>query len=385
MSYAAPYAGLRVVDLSQGVAGPYCAMLLAQYGADVIKVEPPEGDWARLLGRVHGDHTAFSIAANLGKRAIVLDLKNAADKARLWQLIESADVFLEGFRPGVIERLGFAYPAAAARNPGLLYLSVSGYGQTGPLSAKPAMDPILQAFSGLMASNPDKDGAPLRIAPIIIDMVTALYGFQALAPALYARRELDEGRYMEVSLMQGAANLQVVRMMQTHLLGHEPQSPSAPSGAFACREGYILVVAIRHREFATLCRLLGLDDLADDPRFATVLERVEHGAMINRRIGEAFAKRTAAEWCAILTEAGLQNEQVLDYLEFLRHPQVAATGLISWLDQPGLDEPVPLPNPPGTPRLKPNGRLALSPTLGQHTDDILAALAATGEPWHAAR
>ena len=149
MSYEQPYAGVKVIDLSQGVAGPYCAMLLAQYGAEVIKVEPLEGgDWSRGLGVKYGDQTAYSIPCNLGKRSIALDLKSAAGRDVLWRLIAGADVFVQGFRPGVIERLGFGYAAVTEREPRILYVSVSGFGQTGPLAERPAMDPVLQAFTG---------------------------------------------------------------------------------------------------------------------------------------------------------------------------------------------------------------------------------------------
>ena len=138
MSHEKPYAGLRVIDLSQGIAGPYCAMLLAQHGADVIKVEPPEGDWARVLGPRYGSHTAFSVVGNLGKRGIVLDLKQEGDKETLRRLLRTADVFMEGFRPGVAARLGFDFETVKTLAPGIIYVSVSGFGQTGPLSAKPA-------------------------------------------------------------------------------------------------------------------------------------------------------------------------------------------------------------------------------------------------------
>ncbi len=194
MSYEAPFAGLKVVDLSQGVAGPYCGMLLAQHGANVIKVEPTgEGDWARTLGKRYGDQSAYSIPANLGKRSIALDLKSAEGKDVLWRLIAGADVLLEGFRPGVLERLGFGYDAVSEREPRMLYLSVSGFGQTGPLSGRPAMDPVLQAFTGLMVDNKGEDGIPHRVPFIVIDMSTALYAFQALSAALYARRDEPRG------------------------------------------------------------------------------------------------------------------------------------------------------------------------------------------------
>src|ERR1700733_6030617 len=180
MSYAAPYAGLKVVDLSQGVAGPYCAMLLAQYGANVIKVEPTEtGDWSRGLGVIYGDHTAYSIPSNLGKRSIALDLKSSEGRDVLWRLIAGADVFLQGFRPGVIERMGFAYDTVSEREPRILYLSVSGFGQTGPLAERPAMDPVLQAYTGMMSENRGQDGIPHRIPFILFEMSTPLFSMCA--------------------------------------------------------------------------------------------------------------------------------------------------------------------------------------------------------------
>lgn len=371
MSYSMPYAGLRVVDLSQGVAGPYCAMLLAQYGAEVIKVEPPEGDWSRILGSPIGDHTAYSIAANLGKRSVVLDLKRDTDRTRLWRLIERADVFLEGFRPGVIERLGFDYPRVSQRNKRLLYVSISGFGQVGPLAAKPAMDPVLQAFTGFMMANTDANGKPQRAGPIVVDMATALYAYQAVASALFARERLDEGRKIEVSLMQAAANLQVIRMMQAHLLGHQPRAGTAPSGVFACSDGYIQIVVLKQKDFVEVCRILDLPALASDPRFANQAGRMEHATEIGERVAERLAGERATHWCERFTEAGIQNERVLDYPEFLAHPQVAANAVVSWLQQPGLDRPVPVTNPPGLPVLQSGTRLAHAPLKGEHSDEIL--------------
>src|SRR3990167_11298099 len=204
MSYDAPFAGLKVVDLSQGIAGPYCAMLLAQHGAEVIKVEGiGEGDWARTLGVHYGSHSAFSIIGNMGKRSLSVDLKSEAGKDVVWRLLKDADVFLEGFRPGVIKRLGFDYEAVSARVPRLLYVSISGFGQTGPLAERPAMDPVLQAYPGMMAENRCEDGIPHRVPVIVVDMSTALYAFQAVSAALYARRDENGGRYIDVSLVQG--------------------------------------------------------------------------------------------------------------------------------------------------------------------------------------
>jgi len=199
MSYDAPFAGLKVVDLSQGIAGPYAGMLLAQYGADVIKVEPPEGDWARALGRRYGDLSAFVIAANLGKRAIVLDLKAEEGRATLRRLVASADVFLESFRPGVAARLGFGYPDVAALSPRVIYLSVSGFGQTGPDAERPGVDTVFQAFTGLMSMNRGIDGIPHRVGVIVMDMATALSGTGPTYVFLLMEALVDAGVHLGFS------------------------------------------------------------------------------------------------------------------------------------------------------------------------------------------
>jgi crotonobetainyl-CoA:carnitine CoA-transferase CaiB-like acyl-CoA transferase len=267
MSYDAPFAGLKVVDLSQGIAGPYCAMLLAQYGADVIKVEGiGEGDWARTLGTRYGSHSAYSIIGNLGKKSIAVDLKSEAGKQVVWRLLKGADIFLEGFRPGVIQRLGFDYKSVAAREPRLLYLSISGFGQTGPLSSRPAMDPVLQAYTGLMNENRGEDGIPHRVPVIVVDMSTALYAFQALSAALYARRDETRGRYIDVSLMQAATALQSIRLMACHLEGGVMKPGGAPGGVFKIADGWMSLLAFNDRDWRILCKAMQTPALADDPR-----------------------------------------------------------------------------------------------------------------------
>ena len=169
MSYEAPFAGLRVLDVSQGIAAPYAAMLLAQYGADVVKVEPPGGDWSRMLGARHGDHTAFSLSANLGKRSIALDLASDEGRRVVRRLAARADVFVESFRPGGAARLGVGYEDVAALSPRIVYLSVSGFGQTGPERDRPAVDTVVQAFTGLMAVNKGAAGSPHRVGTIVMD------------------------------------------------------------------------------------------------------------------------------------------------------------------------------------------------------------------------
>ena len=373
MSYDAPFAGLKVIDLSQGIAGPYCAMLLAQHGANVIKVEGiGEGDWARTLGTRHGNHSAFSIIGNLGKRSIAIDLKADAGKQVLWRLLQGADVFLEGFRPGVITRLGFDYAAVSAREPRLLYLSISGFGQSGPLAERPAMDPVLQAYTGLMMENRGEDGIPHRVPVIVVDMSTGLYAFQGLSAALYARRDETRGRYLDASLMQAATALQSIRLMACHLEGGTMKLGGAPGGVFRIADGWMSIVAINERDWRALCKAMDLPDLADDPRFNSAANRLANDVALYAVVRPALAARPWAEWSRRLTEARLMHERLNSYAEFLEQPQVQETGLIQWLAQAGPNRPVPVPVLPGqlppidgTPR-------ATAPVTGQHTRTILA-------------
>jgi crotonobetainyl-CoA:carnitine CoA-transferase CaiB-like acyl-CoA transferase len=372
MSYDAPFAGLKVVDLSQGIAGPYCAMMLAQYGADVIKVEGlGEGDWARTLGVRYASHSAFSIIGNLGKRSLAVDLKADAGKEIVWRLLKGADVFLEGFRPGVIKRLGLDYESVSAREPRLLYLSVSGFGQSGPLSERPAMDPVLQAYTGLMIENRGEDGIPHRVPVIVVDMSTALYAFQAVSAALYARRDQPRGRKIEVSLMQSAAALQSIRLMACHLEGGAMKPGGAPAGVFQTADGWMSILAMNDRDFRALCAAMEKPALADDPRFATAQLRLANDAALYAVVRPAIAARSSAHWSERLTTARLMHERLNSYADFLEQPHVKESGLIQWLAQAGLDRPVPVPALPGMPPQLDGTPRGTAPVAGQHTGEIL--------------
>lgn len=369
MSYDAPFAGLKVVDLSQGVAGPYCGMLLAQHGADVIKVEPTgEGDWSRTLGKRYGMHTAYSIPTNLGRRSIALDLKSVEGKAVLWRLLEGADVLLEGFRPGVLDRLGFGYAAVSSREPRILYLSISGFGQTGPLAGRPAMDPVLQAFSGLMIDNKGEDGIPHRVPFVVIDMSTALYAFQALSAALYARRDEARGKRIEVSLLQTAGAMQVIRMMMVYLEGERVRR-SMPSGVFKTADGWLQFLVVRNSQWVALCGVLGVPQLATDARFIDDDARVRNEAELMAIVRPAIAEKPTAYWSERLREADIMHERLNTFREFLRQPQAA--NLISWLHLDDAPEPLPVPNVAGLAPFANGTPRGTTPVLGQHTVEIL--------------
>jgi crotonobetainyl-CoA:carnitine CoA-transferase CaiB-like acyl-CoA transferase len=374
MSYDAPFAGIKVVDLSQGIAAPYAGMLLAQYGATVTKVEVLDGgDWVRVSAPEPGGNTALSVMGNLGKQSIGLDLKSPAGCDVLWRLLEGADVFMEGFRANVIGRLGFGYEAVSARHPRILYLSMSGFGQTGPYAERPAMDPVLQAFSGFMAENRDLNGRPINIASIPVDMITALYAFQALSAALYARRDEPRGRYIEASLMQGAAWLNTYAMLQRVIFNGDPPGARAHRSVYPTADGWILVLVAGRRGWADFCHALEEPALAHDIRFNTVKARVAHSADMVPILSEILSRRPNAHWRSRFTEYGVMHSVVNDSLDALRDPHVQATGLFSYLVQPGLAAPMPIPSIPGAPPLESGTRRGTAPLAGADTDAILTA------------
>ena len=265
-----------------------------------------------------------------------------------------------------------------AVNPSLIYVSISGFGQVGPFREKPAMDAILQAFTGFMSENHGRDGLPHRTPTVVVDMSTGLYAQQAVAAALFSRamghsKDGGSGRRINASLMEGAANLQSIRMMSAAREGRF-LAGSAPGGTYATRDGYIQIGAVKNHEFQGLCKALGLTEIGADPKFATNSDRLAHAAFLIESVASVLETRTAAEWRVVLTEAGLQNEVVQTYGEFVRHPQAEASGVITWTLQQGSDEPWATPNPPGVAPLRPGTRQALAPNRGEHTRAVLSEL-----------
>ena len=376
MDWDAAFAGVKVIDLTGGVAGPSCAMMLAQHGANVIKLETPHGggDWSRILGRTYEDHSAFSVYGTLGKRSVAVDLKTPEGKEILWRLIKGADIFMEGFRPGTMKRYGFDYPAVSAKEPGILYYSISGFGQTGPMAGRPAMDPVLQAFIGIVNENRgEHDKHPHRIAISLIDMFTGLLGFQALSTSLFvqARQKMKQGRYLEASLMQGGAMLSVIRMIAQYLERGSAQRTSMPNGVFDTKDGQLNVTMVRPTDWPPFCEVIERADLLADPRFATHVARGENLDELYELIRPIFKSKSTEFLAQRFTERAIMNYKVNSYEEFLREEQVVATGIIAWLAQPGFSELVPMPNIPGLPSFESGTKRAHAPTLGEHTREVL--------------
>jgi len=367
------YDGINVLDFTQGVAGPHATMLLALHGADVIKIEPPEGDWGRVLGELKGDHCAHSVAFNRGKRSIALDLKSADGRAVVTKLMARADVVIESFRPGVISRLGFGYEDAKKLNPKVIYCSVSGFGQTGPYSKRPTVDGLIQAFSGMMVMNRLPDGTPWRQGMIAVDVTTGLYTFQALAPALMRQLRYGEGSYIDSSLMRAAAAYQGAKLMEWVFSNGAPPPLYMPAGSYRTANGYIMLSAMRPHHFRALFELIGREDIANDPELQGHEARIRNAPRIIKALNEEMPKKTTEEWIAILQPKEVFCERVNNYGDYLEHPHVKETGAVDWIDQDGFGR-MPVANIPGLPRASEHEAQQHAPHVGENGPEILAEL-----------
>ncbi len=367
------YDGFTVLDFTQGVAGPHATMLLALHGADVIKIEPPEGDWGRALGELKGDHCAHSVAFNRGKRSIALDLKSADGRAVVNKLMAKANVIVESFRPGVISRLGFGYEDAKKVNPKVIYCSVSGFGQTGPYSKRPTVDGLIQAFSGMMVMNRLPDGTPWRQGMIAVDVTTGLYTFQALAPALMRQLRYGEGSYIDSSLMRSAAAYQGAKLMEYVFSNGTPPPLYMPAGSYKSKNGYIMVSAMRPHHFRLLFELIGRKDIADDPDLQSHNDRIKNAAKIIRALQETMPTKTTEEWIAILQPKDVFCERVNNYSDYLEHPHVKESGAIDWIEQDGFGR-MPVANIPGLPPASQHDAQQHAPHTGENGPEILEEL-----------
>jgi crotonobetainyl-CoA:carnitine CoA-transferase CaiB-like acyl-CoA transferase len=368
-----PYDGLRVLDLSQGVAGPHCAMLLALNGADVVKVEPPEGDWGRGIGRRHGEFSAYAIAFNRGKRSLALDLRRPEGREVVARLAARADVVVENNRPGVLARYGLDYARVRQGNPDVVYVSVTGFGQEGPNRDLPATDSILQSYSGLMTANRDTAGLPQRVGVLVIDVVTGLYAAQAAGTALYRRATRGGGRHVCVSLMDAIGAVQAGKMIEFHLEGDHGEARAVPVATFEAADGHMTINGRRDPHFAGLCRVLGLDALVADPRYATADARLAHEAELMSILRARVKTWSMRDLDAALTAADVLHAPVNDYRRYFEDAHVIATGAVTWIEHPTVGR-IPLHRIPGLPASPAGTGPARSPAIGEHTRAVLAEL-----------
>lgn len=374
MSDELAFEGLTVLDMSQGVAAPYCGMLLAQNGAEVIKVEPPKpGDWSRAMGKPYEDQSAASVILNRGKRSIALNLKKPDGVAITKQLAAKADVVLQNYRPGVIEKFGLDYASVAKDNPTVIYLSLTGFGQTGPLAKLPATDSVMQAFTGFMSINRNEDGVPQRIDYYAIDVITGLYAFQAVSSALYRRAMKGLGKHIETSLLQSALAFQEPKMVEFHLEGGAGEPIGSPVGTFKTTDGYICVNARRDPHFQTLCRLLGREELIDDPRYADARSRVANREDLLKIVAEAMATKSKAEWSRELSAVDILNAPVNDYAGLFEAPHVDEIGAVRWIEHETVGR-IPMGAIAGVRPQATENPLSHTPHIGQDSRAILKEL-----------
>jgi crotonobetainyl-CoA:carnitine CoA-transferase CaiB-like acyl-CoA transferase len=383
-----PLTGVRVLDLSNVLAGPFCAYQLALMGADVIKIEQPDGgDLARRLGAdpkaAAANMGASFVAVNAGKQSLTLNLKDPRGKAILRRLVADADVLVENFRPGVMARLELDYPRLQALNPRLVYCAISGFGEDGEFAQRPAYDQIIQGISGAMSVTGDAASAPLRVGYPISDTVGGLTAAFGICAALVEARSTGHGRKLDVSMLE--ATLATMGWVVSNYLnagvtptpmGNE-NFTAAPSGTFRTGDGLLNIAANETKQFVTLCRLLGRPELADDPRFAERQQRKQHRAALNAELEQALAAHDAASWERLLVEAGVPAGRVMSVPEILAHPHLSERRFIRELHPADAAAGSPPQRVTRAGFRISDGDAAPqtpAPTLSQHTHAQLAAL-----------
>ncbi len=369
-----PLDGVRVIDLTTVISGPVCTMLLADQGADVIKVEPFGGDIARRTAG-DGEFSAMFVSSNRGKRSIALDLKQPAALEALRRLIAGADVLVQNFRPGTMERLGLDEPAVRAFAPRLVYVSISGVGDTGPYVKKRVYDPVIQSLSGLADVQADQaTGRPQMIRTIVADKVTAVHAAQAVCAALFARERSGVGQHIRLSMLDAmVAFLWPEAMTQYTIIGREnaPSPTARPDLIFKTLDGYITVGSLSDAEWRGLCGVLGRPEWIDDPRFKTPAARSANAAERLTLVGEILAGGHSQDWLDRLDAAEVPCAPVLRRGEVMHNPQVINNALIEEMEQPALGT-VRQPRPAARFDRTPARIGGPAPRIGEHTDAVLA-------------
>jgi crotonobetainyl-CoA:carnitine CoA-transferase CaiB-like acyl-CoA transferase len=373
-----PLDGIRVVDLTRFLAGPYCTQELGDFGADVIKIEPREGDGTRyqtlrpdLMGNSY-----FFAAANRNKRSIAIDVRTEAGKEIVLRLTQRADVLVENFRPGVMERLGLGADLLRARHPRLIYCRVNGFGSTGPYSQRPGFDQVGQGMSGFMSITGQEPTGPTRAGIALADLTCATTACRGILLALLARERSGQGQVLHVSIVDSMVALLTWSAGMYFETGRPPgvagnhHPLSAPFGVYQAKDGPFNLAAGSERMWERLCEVLGLKELRDDPRFRTTNDRVAYRAELDPILNKAFKTRTRAEWVAFLNEHGVACGPIHNLAEVFADPQIRHQQMLVEMPHPVhgtvklLGMPVKLSDTPGEFRLPP-------PLLGEHTDEVL--------------
>ena len=368
--------GIRVLDVTQVMAGPFCAMLLCDMGADVIKVEPPEGDATRHWGQDSSTETPAFNAVNRGKRGIVVDLKTPAGEEVVRRLAAQTDILIENYRPGVMARFGLDYQSLRTDHRGLIYASISGYGQTGPSMAKGGFDLVAQGVSGIMSVTGEPGRTPAKAGVPLTDLGAGLFALSGILAALHHRTATGDGQQIDTSLVEAGLALSVWEATEYFTTGLPPKPfgsahrLSAPYQALQCDDGHITIGAATDRLFGRLCQLLGHPEWVDDPAYASNADRVKNHKTLAKRIETITTRHPATHWLGLFEANGIPCGPINSYADVMADPHIAARDMVVETDHPTLGRirtlgtPLKLSQTPLTP-----GRPA--PLLGQHTDAVL--------------
>ncbi len=375
--------GIRVLDVSRVLTGPYCSLMLADLGADVVKIEMPgKGDDTRAWGPPFlGGESAYFLSINRNKKSVTVNLKAPEGRKIVLELAAHSDVFLENFAPGVAERLGLGYEAVHAANPRIVYCSISGFGQDGPYRDHPAYDIILQGMGGLQGITGEPDRPPVRIGVAVADIAGGMFAAFAIAAALVRRARTQEGERLDVSLLDSQLAWLTYMAANYFATGKDPERAGSrhptivPYQAFVTADGYLNVAVGNDDIFRRFCHALGRPELARDPRFATNPKRVENRGALEPLLDAVFRERTNAEWMRLLNAHAVPAGPIYRVSEVAQDPQVASRGMIVQLAHPKAGSIQAF----GTPFKSLHDRTSHSPPplLGQHTDEVLASLGYT--------
>ena len=372
--------GVRVLDLSRVMSGPFCTAMLADLGAEVIKIEMPGGgDDSRHFGPFQDGESAYFMLLNRGKKSMTLDLKSERGREILMAMVKSSDVVIENFRPGVAKRLGLDYESLSQLHPGLIYASISGFGQEGPLADRPAYDLIVQAMSGLMNVTGQRDGPPTAVGESVIDVCTGMFAAWGISTALYDRERTGKGRNLDIAMMDSMFSMMLTVLSMQLYTDRPPTRVGSrhpvtyPVDVFETTDGHIVMVVTTDRGFAALCKAIGQPALSEDERFRTNADRNANESALKAAIEAWTSTQSADDAVAALAEAGIPASPVLSVGDVVESDHIAHREMISVVEHPTLSD-VPLIHQPVRFSGADRSIQRPPPLLGEHTRELLASL-----------